>query len=88
MNLLAGLTATDDLLKKLNKLLTGVLRGGLAQHLAGLGVERCVERERAVALVFKAMPLSPGRDGPALEWRSFRQRRRWRHGAAGADRER
>ena len=56
MNLLAGLTAADDLLKKLNKLLTGVPHGSLTLHLAGLGVERCVERERSVALVFKAMP--------------------------------
>jgi len=37
----------------------GVARSGLAQHFAGLGIEGRVQRERAMAVVLKAMPLSP-----------------------------
>ncbi len=63
VDLLALGKAGDDLFKKSNKLGTGVTRHSLAQHLAGFGVERCVERKRAVTVVFKTVPLgSSGRE--------------------------
>jgi hypothetical protein len=36
-----------------------VARGGLAQHLAGAGVERGVERERSMSIILTAMRLGP-----------------------------
>jgi|SRR5271165_304897 len=47
-----------DLFKESNKLLTGVTRSGLAQHLPGFSVERGVERKRAVTVVLKTVSLS------------------------------
>ena len=47
-----------------HKLLAGVASGGLAMNLAGLSVERGVERESAVADVLETVPLRPaGRQG-------------------------
>jgi hypothetical protein len=55
--------AGDNLFKKSNKLGTGVTRHSLAQDLARFGVERRVERKRAVTVVPKTMPLgSSGRE--------------------------
>lgn len=63
VKLLALGQAGHDLVKESNKLRTGVTRGGLAQHLAGLGVERGVERKRAVTVVLKTVSLgSSGRE--------------------------
>lgn len=39
----------------------GVSRGGLAQHLAGLGVEGCVQRQRAMPVVLEAVALGTPR---------------------------
>ena len=50
--------AGHDLVKESNKLRTGVTRCGLAQHLAGFGVQRGVERKRAVTVVLKTVSLS------------------------------
>ena len=56
-----GWLATRSARKATNSA-AGVARGGLAQHLAGLRVERRVQRQRAVAVVLKAVPLgAPGR---------------------------
>ena len=53
----AGLTG-EDVFEEGDELLAGVAGGGLAQHFAGSGVERCEQAQRAVALVFEAMTLS------------------------------
>ena len=50
--------AGHDLVKESNKLRTGVTRCGLAQHLAGFGVQLGVERKRAVTVVLKTVSLS------------------------------
>src|SRR6202045_2170808 len=63
VDLLALGKAGHDLFKESNKLRTGVTRRGLAQHLAGFGVERGVERKRAVTVILKTVSLgSSGRE--------------------------
>ena len=63
VDLLAFGKAGHDLFKESNKLRTGVARRGLAQHLAGFGIERGVERKRAVTVILKTVSLgSPGRE--------------------------
>ena len=67
VNLLASGKAGHDLFKESHKLRTGVARGGLAQHLAGFGVKRGVERKGAVTIILKTVSLgSSGREG--LNW--------------------
>ncbi len=44
-----------------DELRRGVPIGSLAQHLAGLGVEGCVKRQRAVPEILKAMPFGSSR---------------------------
>src|SRR5260370_25382227 len=61
VDLLALGKAGHDLFQKSNKSRTGVTRRGLAQHLAGFGVERGVERKGAVTGGLKTGSLgSPG----------------------------
>jgi hypothetical protein len=63
VDLLALGKAGHDLFKESSKLRTGVTRRGLAQHLACLGVERGVERKRAVTVILKTVSLgSSGRE--------------------------
>jgi hypothetical protein len=63
VNLLALGKAGHDLFKQGNKLRAGVTRCGLTQHLTGFGVERGVERKRAVTVVLKTVSLgSSGRE--------------------------
>src|SRR5260370_4725584 len=57
VDLLALGKAGHDLFQKSNKFRTGVTRRGLAQHLAGFGVERGVERKGAVTVVLKTVSL-------------------------------
>src|SRR5260370_8530977 len=57
VDLLAIGKAGHDLFQKSNKFRTGVTRRGLAQHLAGFGVERGVERKGAVTVVLKTVSL-------------------------------
>src|SRR6516165_8718857 len=84
VNLLALGKAGHDLFKESNKLGASVTRCGLTQHLAGFGVERGVERKRAVggstqnrvARLFRARVARPDRAGPKPGWRSFRRRKR------------
>src|SRR5260370_35132524 len=64
VDLLALGKAGHDLFQKSNKFRTCVTRRGLAQHLAGFGVERGVERKGAVTVVLKTVSLgSSGREG-------------------------
>src|SRR6266403_565240 len=63
VDLLALRKAGHDLFQKSNKFRTGVTRRGLAEHLAGFGVERGVERKGAVTVVLKTVSLgSSGRE--------------------------
>ena len=59
MNLLLRLAAGDDLFEESDELRAGVPLGRLALHLAGLHIQRRVQRQRAVASIFKAMPFQP-----------------------------
>ncbi len=57
---------SDDVREERQKVGARVPRGGLPDHLAGLGVQRGVEREGAVSLVFEAVALrSAGRQREA-----------------------
>jgi hypothetical protein len=51
----------DDLAQKCHELLGGVTGGGLTKDVAAFGVERSIERERAMTLVLKAAALGPPR---------------------------
>ena len=62
VDLFAARLVDHDVGQERDELGRGVPRGGLAQHLAGLGVEGGVQRQRAVAVVLEAVPLgAPGR---------------------------
>src|SRR5260370_41463866 len=61
VDLLALGKAGHDLFQKSNKFRTGVTRRGLAQHLAGFGVERGVERGGAPTIGFKTVSLGSSR---------------------------
>ena len=64
MDLFALALVHHEVGQKRDELRRGVTLSGLAQHLAGLGVERCVQRERAVAEVLKSMAFgTPRRQG-------------------------
>src|SRR5262245_5363940 len=64
VNLLASGKDRHDLFKESHKLRTGMARGGLAQHLAGFGVKRGIERKGAVTIILKTVSLgSSGREG-------------------------
>ncbi len=63
VDLLALGKAGHDLVEKSHKLRTGVTRRSLAQHLAGFGVKRGVERKCAVMVVLRTVSLgSSGRE--------------------------
>src|SRR5215472_621947 len=49
----------DDVGQKGDELCRGVPRRGFAQHLAGFSVERGVQRQCAMAIILKAVPLRP-----------------------------
>ena len=93
MDLFAARLIDHDVGEEGDELGRGVPRGGLAQHLAGLGVEGGIQRQRAVAEVLKAMPLgAPGESGrhrvlaiQGLNMRSFHRRRTPPHAPAGSD---
>ena len=64
MNLLLRTALFNYLAEGVDKLLTCMPRRRLAVHLARLHVERCVQRERAMPVVFKSMPFhAAGRQG-------------------------
>src|SRR5215510_4560 len=61
MDLSASGLMGDQVAQEGDELCRGVPLGGAAPHLARAGVEGCVERERAVAVVRKAVALSAPR---------------------------
>src|SRR5215831_8252718 len=61
MDFLGRRLIDDDVGQKGDKLCRSVARRGFAQHLTGFGVERGVQRQCAMAIVFKAVPLRPAR---------------------------
>ena len=48
-----------NVLQESDKLLAGVARGGLPEHLAGLRIQGRIERQRPVPVIFKAVLLGP-----------------------------
>jgi len=61
MNLFAAWLARHDVGQKGDELLGGMAHGGLSEYFAGLGIEGCVERQRAVPVIFEPMPFCPPR---------------------------
>lgn len=61
MNLLAARLVDDNVCQEGDELRGRVSSGCLSQYLAGLGVVRCIQRQRAVSEVFKAVALSASR---------------------------
>jgi len=61
MDLLAAWLVDHDVGEECDELRGSVPLCSFAQHLAGLGVEGGVQRERAVTEVLKAVPLGPAR---------------------------
>jgi hypothetical protein len=49
----------DEIFQKGDELCTGVAGTGLADDLAAPGIKGCVERERSMAIIFKAVSFSP-----------------------------
>src|SRR6516225_4482074 len=70
MDLCARRLVDDDICQKGNELRRGVPRRGFTQHLAGFGIERGVQRQCAMAIVLKAVPLRPGDSGNTGSLRS------------------
>ena len=61
VNLSALRLAGDDLAEKLDKLGAGMPSSGLSDDVTGAGVQRCIQRERAMTKIFKAMPFGSAR---------------------------
>ena len=61
VNLLAIRLAGDDLIQKVDKLGAGMPSGGLSHDVAGASVQRCIQGERAMTKIFKAMPFGSAR---------------------------
>ena len=93
VNLLLGRTTVHHLAQEGDELVARVAGSGLAQDIAGLGVEGGIQRKGAVSPVFESVafgtPWSEGegvcRCGLRLEWRSSHPRRRPQRAAAGSD---
>lgn len=67
MHLSVGGLGGDDVCKKSHKLLAGMSGSRLPNHLAGLRIQRRIQRQSAMAVLFKAMPFSAsGRKRKAL----------------------
>src|SRR6201987_6460702 len=49
----------NQIFQKGDELCTGVAGAGLTDDLAAPGIKGCVERERSMAIIFKAVPFSP-----------------------------
>jgi len=76
VNLLTGGLARHDVGQKGDELFRGVPVCRLAQHFPCLGIERGVERQRTVPVIFEPMPFRPPR----------RQRQHWILAVEGLDR--
>ena len=61
--------AGDEIFQKGDELCTGVAGARLANHLAAGGMERRVQRERAVAVILEAVSFGPARG----EWQNWVQ---------------
>ena len=61
VDLFAARLVDDDVRQEGDELRRSVTHGRFAEHLAGLGVERRVQGQRAVPEVLKAMPLGASR---------------------------
>ncbi len=61
MDLLASRLIDHEIIEKRDELGGGMALGGLAQHLAGLGVKGRVQRQGAVAKVFEAVAFCASR---------------------------
>ena len=61
VDLFAARLVDDDVGQERDELRGCMPHGGLAEYLAGLGVERCVQRQRAVPEVLKAVSFSASR---------------------------
>ena len=57
-DLLWSLTG-DEIFQKRDELRTGVAGAGLADYLTAPGIKGCIERERSMAVVFKAVAFGP-----------------------------
>src|SRR5262245_56107681 len=49
----------DDIAKKRNELFAGVTCGGFAEHFSGCRVQRRIQRQSSMAVIFKAMSFRP-----------------------------
>ena len=58
VDLLLRFAQGDHLTEKVDELLTGMTGCCLAVHLAGFNIQRGIQRERAMPVVFKSMPLN------------------------------
>jgi hypothetical protein len=64
VNLLMRRAQRDDFFKKGDEVAAGMACGGFAVNTAGCGVQRGIQGERSVAVVFKTMALgTPGEMG-------------------------
>src|SRR6266481_5636012 len=61
MNLSALRLTGDNLAQKVDKLGAGMPRGGLSHDVAGASVQRCIQGERTMTKIFKAMPFGSAR---------------------------
>jgi hypothetical protein len=57
VDLLAGWAQGNDFLQKGNEVLTGVACGGLSMDTARGSIQRCIQRERSMPVVFEPMAL-------------------------------
>ena len=61
MNFSGPVGSCYQAIEERNELLSGVPPCGHAMHLTGLDIQSCIQRKRAVAIVFKPMPFGPSR---------------------------
>jgi hypothetical protein len=61
VNLLPGRAPRDELFEKGNELAAGVACGGFAVYTTGGGIQRRIQGERSVAVVFKAVAFGASR---------------------------
>jgi hypothetical protein len=61
MNLLARRAQGDDFLEEGDEVAAGVAGGGFCVHAASLGVQRGIQRKRAMPVILEAVALGPSR---------------------------
>jgi hypothetical protein len=65
VDLLLGAAFSHDLPEEADELLAAVAHGGSTHHFAGLGVQRRIERQGAVAIVFEAVAFGAAGSAPS-----------------------